>query len=184
MEPDKIGARIRSARRRAGLGLRELARAAGMSAGALSTIERGVSSPTLATLHKVLKAMRSDFAEFFSDRPDTQYSPVFGAADMRTIEDAHRRYVLLLDNQRDLRFQMVRETISPAERRSQWEVHDVDLGGHVLEGGPARLEVDRAGGWTLNAGDAFYIRAGQRHRLTNLSKTPLELITVVDPPRY
>jgi transcriptional regulator with XRE-family HTH domain len=183
MEPRDIGKRIRQVRKRAGMGLRELARSAGLSPAALSAIEKGASSPTLATLHKVLKAMRSDFTEFFSgDSSDP--CPAFPAADMRTIEDAHRRYVLMFPNQRDLRFEMIHETIHPSERRSQWEVHDIDLGGHVLEGGPARLEVDKVGAWTLRAGDAFYIRAGQRHRLANLGVSPLKLITVADPPRY
>jgi quercetin dioxygenase-like cupin family protein len=131
----------------------------------------------------VVKALGSDFAEFFSDAP-ADHCPAFSAAAMRTISDAHRTYVMLLPSQRDMRFAMMHETISPAERRTQWEVHDVDLGGCVLAGGPARLEMDRAGSWTLKVGDAFYIRAGQRHRLSNLGKSDLKLITVVDPPRY
>jgi len=183
MEPKDIGSRLYQARKRAGTGLRQLARLAGLSPAALSAIEKGASSPTLATLHKVLKAMRSDFAEFFSGQ-SADYCPVFPAGGMRTIEDARRRYVLLFPNQRDLRFEMVHETISPAERRGEWEVHDIDLGGQILEGGPARLEVDKVGAWTLRAGDAFYIRAGQRHRLSNRSDSPLKLITVADPPRY
>jgi quercetin dioxygenase-like cupin family protein len=165
------------------MSLRELARSAGLSPAALSAIEKGSSSPTLASLHKVLKAMRSNFAEFFSGN-STGFCPVFAAAGMRTIEDANRRYVLLFPNQRDLRFEMVHETISPKERRSEWEAHDIDLGGQVLEGGPARLQIDKVGAWTLRAGDAFYIRAGQRHRLANLGGSPLRLITVADPPRY
>jgi len=184
MEHKDIASRLRSIRKRAGLGLRELGRRADMSAASISAIENGASSPTLATLHKLLKALGTDFADFFSDSGETGAQSVFRPGEMRTIQDAHRRYVLLFAQQRDLRFQMVHEEIAPTERRSEWESHDVDLGGYVLDGGPASLEIEHVGKHALDAGDAFYIRSGQRHRLVNRGKKPLRLITVADPPRY
>jgi len=63
-------------------------------------------------------------------------------------------------------------------------VHDLDLGGQVLSGGAAELEIERVGKFPLGEGDSFYIKGGQKHRLRNLGKTPLKLITVADPPRY
>lgn len=184
MSPQELSSHLTRLRKRARISLRELSRVAGMSPASLSAIEKGQSSPTLATLHKVLKALGTDFAEFFADAPKGERAPVFPAAEMRTINDAHREYSLLFPRRRDLRFEMIHETISPSKAGSEWETHDFDLGGVVLEGGPARIEIDGQGEWRLSEGDAFYITAGLRHRATNLGDRPLRLITVADPPRY
>ena len=184
MQPEELGQHLARRRRKLGVGLRELSRSAGMSPASLSAIEKGQSSPTLATLHKVLKALGTNFAEFFAAPPARENSPVFRAAEMRALEDAHRRYILLFPKRSDLRFEMVHETITPTETETEWETHNFDLGGVVLEGGPMRLELAGQGEWELNEGDAFYIEAGQRHRALNLGDGPLKLITVADPPRY
>jgi len=36
----------------------------------------------------------------------------------------------------------------------------------------------------VRKGDSFYIKAGWKHRGTNLGRAPLRLITVADPPQY
>ena len=184
MDVADCGRHIVQLRKERGIGLRELSRTAGLSPASLSAIEKGQSSPTLATLHKVLKALETDFAEFFAGAPGMDDSPAFHAADMRTIEDIHRRYVLLFPKRDDLRFEMIHETIAQSETESEWEIHDFDMGGLVLEGGPVGLEIEGEGEWTLNEGDAFYVKAGLKHRATNLGDKPLNLITVAHPPRY
>lgn len=184
MDPKHLGKHLTQLRQERGISLRELSRTAGLSPASLSAIEKGQSSPTLATLHKVLKALGTDFAEFFAGTPDLNDSPVFCAGDMRTIEDAYRRYVLLFPKREDLRFEMIHETIASSETESEWEVHDFDMGGIVLEGGPVRLEIEGEDEWRLNEGDAFYVKAGLKHRATNLSNKPAKLITVAHPPRY
>ena len=180
----KSGHEINELRQKRGISLRELGRLAGISPASLSAIEKGTSSPTLATLQKVLKALGTDFSEFFSDtmRPDN--AAVFPAAGMRCIEDANRKYALLFPKGSDLRFEMIDETILPGDREGEWEIHDFDIGGVLLEGGPMRLEIFRQGRWDLNVGDAFYVKAGMKHRAGNRGKGPLRLITVADPPRY
>jgi len=170
-------------RKERGIGLRELSRMSGLSPSSLSAIEKGQSSPTLATLHKVLKALGTDFAEFFSNS-DLDKSPVFRAGDMRTIEDKHRKYVLLFPKREDMRFEMVYETIFPTEKESEWEIHDFDIGGVVLEGGPVRFEIEKEGEWVMKKGDGFYVKAGLKHRATNQGDRPLNLIMVAAPPRY
>ena len=183
-EPDSLGPRLSRLRRERGMSLRELGRMADVSAASLSTIENGHTSPTLATLHKILKALGTDFAEFFAAPSGQGGSPVFPAGEMRTIEDAHRRYTLLVPRRMDVRFELMRETISPSETDSEWETHDVDVGGVVLSGGPVRLEIEDQGEWQMNEGDAFYVKAGLKHRATNLGDTALDMITVAYPPRY
>ena len=180
----KSGNEIKEMRQKRGVGLRELSRLAEISPASLSAIEKDRSSPTLATLQKILKALGTDFSEFFSGtmRPDD--APVFRAAAMQSMKDANRTYSLLFPKRSDLRFEMIAEAISPSEKEGEWEIHDFDIGGTVLEGGPMKLEIVGQGEWALNVGDAFYVKAGMKHRGANRGKTPLRLITVADPPRY
>lgn len=184
MQPSELGRHIRRLRREAGLGLRELSRSADMSAATLSAIEQGKSSPTLVNLHKVLRALGTDFAGFFAASPGSDDAPVFPAKGMKAIEDAHRRYVLLLPKRADIRFEVLHETLAFRGAQSVWETHDCDVAGVVLAGGPARLEIDGSGQWPVRRGDAFYIKAGLRHRVCTEGRKALELITIWYPPRY
>ena len=171
-------------RMEAGVGLRELSRLAEVSAASLTAIEKDKSSPTLATLHKILKALGTNFADFFANSGESLDKPVFAGKQMKHITDGQREYAFLLPKRGDMRFEMVHETISPKESMVEWEVHDCDVGGIILSGGPARLEIEGQGQWDIGKGDAFYVKAGLRHRLINIGKRPLRQITVMDPPQY
>ena len=179
-----MGRMIRRLRTAAGIGLRQLCRLADISPASLTAIEKGNSSPTLATLHKVLKALGTDFAEFFANSAEDTESPVFSCKEMRSVADKHREYIFLLPKRQDLRFEIIHETIAPSESKGEWEVHDCDVGGVILSGGPAQLEIEGEGQWSLRQGDSFYIKAGFKHRLLNLGKRAIKQITVMDPPRY
>jgi len=184
MDLKELGRTIRRLRIEAGIGLRQLARLAGVSPASITAIEKGHSSPTLATLHKVLKALGTDFAEFFAHSPENPQTPVFSSKTMRSVADKHREYIFLLPKRQDMRFEIIHETIAPSESKTEWEVHDCDVGGVILSGGPARLEIEEEGKWNLRKGDSFYVKAGFKHRLINLGKQAIKQVTVMDPPRY
>src|SRR5688572_2435930 len=63
-EDQDVGGRMRLQRLSRGLSVRALARHAGITAGALSQIENGRSSPTVSTLKKLLGAMGLTLGEF------------------------------------------------------------------------------------------------------------------------
>ncbi|MFA5863759.1 MAG: helix-turn-helix domain-containing protein [Phycisphaerae bacterium] len=184
MKPEEFGIHLERMRSTMGLGLRELGRKAGMSPGALSAIEKGQSSPTLATLHKILRALGTDFAGFFATSAQNGADPVFEAKTHRMAQDAYRQYVFLFPKREDMRFEMVLETILPTEKKPEWETHDCDLGGYIISGGPVKVEIEGVGKWTLKKGDSFYIKSGHKHRATNMGNNPLKMVTTFDPPRY
>ncbi len=62
-----VGSRLRKLREERGLSLRALARASGLSANALSMIERGLSSPSVSTLYKLSTALRVPITAFFRE---------------------------------------------------------------------------------------------------------------------
>ena len=78
-----VGGRLRVMREERGLSIRALARASGISANALSVIERGKSSPSVSTLYKVTDALGVPITALF--RTETKrVNVVFKKADERT----------------------------------------------------------------------------------------------------
>jgi len=61
----EIGKRLRELRQARNLSMRELARMSGLSANALSTIERSKSSPSVSTLYKLADALEVPITAFF-----------------------------------------------------------------------------------------------------------------------
>jgi len=65
-----VGGRLRDLRQGIGVSMRALARMSGLSANALSMIERGRTSPSVSTLYKLASAMGVPITAFFREEPD------------------------------------------------------------------------------------------------------------------
>jgi len=78
-----VGGRLRELRQERGMSMRALARASGLSANALSMIERGRTSPSVSTLYKLADAMGIPITAFFRQDPPRQ-DVVFRKAGERT----------------------------------------------------------------------------------------------------
>jgi len=63
---DNLGSTLKKLRTEKGIGLRQLSRQANISPASLLAIEKGTSSPTLATLGKILNELGIDGREFFN----------------------------------------------------------------------------------------------------------------------
>lgn len=64
--PD-VASQVRLLRERKKISQQALAKASGLSRNTLSLLERGYSSPTLATLQKIANALNVNISEFFQD---------------------------------------------------------------------------------------------------------------------
>lgn len=78
-----VGARLRFLREERGVSMRALARRSGLSANALSMIERGLTSPSVSTLNKLSNALEVPITAFFRQEP-IQQRIVFRKASERT----------------------------------------------------------------------------------------------------
>src|SRR5512142_2145450 len=67
-----VGQRLRVLREERGISMRTLARNSGLSANALSMIERGLTSPSVSTLNKLAMALEIPITAFFRHQPDRQ----------------------------------------------------------------------------------------------------------------
>ncbi len=78
-----VGQRLRSLREERGVSMRALARRSGLSANALSMIERNLTSPSVSTLNKLAGALEVPITAFFRQEPDRK-NIVFCKASERT----------------------------------------------------------------------------------------------------
>lgn len=77
-----VGGRLRELRTERGMSMRALARESGLSANALSMIERRRTSPSVSTLYKLADAMGIPITAFFREEPPRQ-DIVFRKAESR-----------------------------------------------------------------------------------------------------
>ena len=78
-----VGARLRALRSERSLSIRALARKSGLSANALSMIERDKTSPSVSTLYKLADGLGVPVTSFFGNETDSA-TVVFVKADERT----------------------------------------------------------------------------------------------------
>jgi transcriptional regulator with XRE-family HTH domain/quercetin dioxygenase-like cupin family protein len=71
---NELGSRLRAARAKRGLALRELARRLGISASALSQIETGKSRPSVQTLYAIVSELEISLDSLFGEVPDVPES--------------------------------------------------------------------------------------------------------------
>jgi transcriptional regulator with XRE-family HTH domain len=82
LEEVNVGGTIRMLRQRKGLSLRALAELSGLSTNAISRIERGENSPTVATLRQLANGLDVLVIDFFKD--ETEGNTVFVRREQRS----------------------------------------------------------------------------------------------------
>jgi transcriptional regulator with XRE-family HTH domain len=84
---ETLGARIREARERRGLTVREFARRLGVSPSLISQIERSLAMPSVGTLYAIANALELTFDDMFGARPLSDAPPLnFPAAGSVSVE--------------------------------------------------------------------------------------------------
>ena len=144
--------------------------------------ERGKLSPTIALLGKVLVALGTDLAGFFTAEQAVQHRFVFRREAMQAVDDGGRHYTFLFPKRADLHLEVLDEILLPGEM-PEYEELAVDLAGYVLSG-TLLLDIDGIGTEEVSVGDAFYIPAGHPVRGRCQQDTPVHLITIITPARY
>ncbi len=180
---DDVGHRVQLLRKRCGLSIRQLAVSAKVTPGIISCIERGKSSPSITTLQKILSALGTDLATFFSEGPKEDPGPIFLRQRMRTISDEHRSYTILFPKRRGIAVEMFDEQIAISKRRPPFEKLKCDVAGYILSGALVLEIQGKEKHPTLRPGDAFYIPRGCVHR-GYAAEEPVRLVTVYYPASY
>ena len=181
-----IGREVHSAREKLGLTISELAKAAGISAGMLSKIENGQTSPSLSTLQSLAKALNVPVTSLFKGFDEERDAVHVKAGQGLTIERRGTRaghqyqllghtpsgslvvepYLIKLTEQSD---------VFPIFQHAGLEFI------YVLEG----EVVYRHGGKTydLRPGDSLYFDADAPHGPEELKKLPITFLSVISYDR-
>lgn len=175
-----LGARLRYVRQAAGLSQRELAKRAGMTNAAISVIENNQSSPSVASLKKVLEVIPLSLTDFFALETPSEYKIFFQAEELVPITQGAVQYRQVGDT-RYHNLQILHERYTPgADTGRSMLQHESEEGGIVLEG---TLELTVGERKTiLKAGDAYLFDSRQPHRFRNIGKVDCVIVSACTPP--
>lgn len=187
-----VGGRLRAVREAQGLSQRDLAGRAGLTSAAVSLIEQNKSSPSVASLKRLLDAVRMTMSEFFSEVEEagtpkffytrdefTELSPqAIGLGDgaarvsLRQLGDASRHTL-----------QVLYETYPPgADTGPDLLTHDAEEAGVVIEGIMEITVADQVR--VLNPGDGYLFDSRLPHRFRNIGQSRCIVVSACTPPSF
>jgi transcriptional regulator with XRE-family HTH domain len=193
--PAALGKQLRALRRASSLSVEALARAAGVSAGLVSQVERGIGNPSLQNLQKLAGALGVSLSQLFSPEdpgaPPPETEPAARPACAVVRRDARKKLVFP-------REQIVYELLTPDLQRSLEVIRSVVPVGYDTSAGPyrhagedcvhilrGRMEVHVGDeSYVLEAGDTITYDAGIPHWWRNAGDEESEMIGATSPPSF
>jgi transcriptional regulator with XRE-family HTH domain len=178
-----MGARLREIRERFGLSQRGLASRGGVTNGMISLVEKNRSSPSVATLKKILDVFPMSLAEFFAPGQAEAPATFFRASDLVEIAGGPISYRQVGASLQDRALQILHERLEPgADTGAAMIRHEGEEGGVVVRG-----EIEVTVGMStriLRAGDAYAFRSSVPHRFRNLGREVCEIVSACTPPSF
>lgn len=185
-----VGKRLKNLRQHYGLSQRQLADAANVPHGQISMIETNRSSPSVASLRKILGGLSMSMSEFFEpEAPDTQ-QPFFTGSELHDLtamlyqnNEAAQKMISLkqVGDAKAHGLQLLQERYEPgADTGATMIEHEAHEGGIVVTG-----EIEVTVGQqvqVLKAGDAYLFNSREPHRFRNISDRPAEVVSACTPP--
>lgn len=190
MQEFNVGVRLRAMRVAAGMSQRQLAEASGVPHGQISMIETNRSSPSVASLRKILGGLTVSMSEFFE--PDAPLSKAVFFKPHEMLDLTTRLYSTLGDPRGKITLQQVgdakahnlqilHERYDPgADTGEAMLDHTSHEGGIVIAG---ELEVTVGdSSLVLKAGDSYLFNSSQPHRFRNISDREAIVVSACTPP--
>ncbi len=178
-----LGARIRALRLARKATLRELAGRAGVTESFLSQVERGVASPSIATVQRIARALDQSIAELFAEKESVGL--VVRAGERRRVAYPGLGAVdEFLTRSTDGRLQVILSTIEPGGGTGEEAYsHDSDEEVVVVLEGELDLWVGDEH-YRLRAGDAVTLGSRVPHRNTNPGPEVARVLFCITPPSF
>lgn len=190
MQDFDVGARLRELRGEAGLSQRQLAEASGVPHGQISMIETGRSSPSVASLRKILGGLGVTMSQFFEPDSGPSGTVFFTPAELRDLTSrlystfegpAGRMSLRQVGDARAHNLQILHERYEAgADTGETMLQHHGSEGGIVISG---EIELTVGGeARILKAGDSFLFASNQPHRFRNVSDREAVVVSACTPP--
>lgn len=181
-EPE-LGRRIRAIRESKSLPLRAVAESAGVSESFVSQVERGVASPSVASLRAIARALGESIASFFDE--GNEGGQLVRVKDRRRLVHPKRQWEdLLLTPRTSKRLQVILSTTEPgAGSGDEPYSHDSDEECVLLLKGRLEFWVGEER-YLMEEGDALVFESRIPHRNTNPGPGKAEILWIITPPSY
>ena len=185
-----VGARLKEIRMQNGMSQRQLALAAAVPHGQISMIETNKSSPSVASLRRILGGLNLGMSEFFEPEENEEEKPFYTPSDLRDLTSqlyseqtgCEGKITLKQVGNAQLHgLQILHETYEPgADTGADMLEHIANEGGIVISGEIEVTVGDKIA--TLKAGDSFLFNSHEPHRFRNVSDTPATVVSACTPP--
>lgn len=180
-----LGHAIRSQRKKLDLTLVELAAKTDFSISYLSQIERGLLTPSIATLRKLADALKIPAGQLMLKDPGVANAPVavvrLNERKQLAFPGSDIHYELLTPDMRR-RASLLWVQAPPGSESGPLFSHEGEDGVVVLKGA---IEVEVGGVWhRLQTGDSIYFNAGIPHRWRNSGTATAEAVWLSTPPSF
>ena len=173
-----VGTRLRQLRSERNKSMRALARDSGLSTNALSMIERGRTSPSVSTLHKIADALEVPITAFFRLEP-TRQDIVFRPAGMRScIEFPKGTWEGLGGEQFTDRLEPFMLALEPGGSSGSYGMLHTGSEFVICMEGKIEYEVEDHK-YVLNPGDSLIFAAQLRHRWRNTGEKIARAVIVL-----
>jgi transcriptional regulator with XRE-family HTH domain len=165
--------------------VQELANAAGVSAGLVSQLERGIGNPSFKTLQAIATALDLRIGDLVEAASPRDVEPMLVRRDRRArlqVSNGGPVYELLTPNLRG-KLEVLETSLPPGfSNREEPFLHDGEELVVVLEGSVDVGVGDTLG--TLQVGDAITYDSGLPHWWENKTDRPAKVLGVVTPPSF
>jgi DNA-binding transcriptional MerR regulator/quercetin dioxygenase-like cupin family protein len=175
-----IAPRLARLRHELGLTLAAVASQTGVSVSFLSSLERGYSSASIATLQKLARLYRTNVLSFFADEDNSRR--LVRSRDRKVLKpNAGVEMDLLASGNKMMEPHLFR--IAPGAGSGGSYSHEGEEFIFVLQG---KLEVwlDEVERYVLEPGDSLYFESTQAHRWQNPGEKETSLLWVNTPPTF
>jgi DNA-binding transcriptional MerR regulator/quercetin dioxygenase-like cupin family protein len=177
---ESIGRRLSRLRQKHGHTLAEVGKKTGVSVGFLSSLERGYSKPSIATLQKLAKFYDTNVLSFFADK---NYARKLVKKNDRKVlvPNPGVQMELLAFGNRVMEPHLFR--IAPGADSGGSYSHEGEEFVHVLEG-KLELWIDEVEHYVLQSGDSLYFDSAEAHRWQSLSDKETVVLWVNTPATF
>ena len=173
-----LGQKLRKLRKEQNLTQLELAQQVGITNGQVSTIERGVSSPSLATLHRIARALTVPMNDFFEDDRQKEVELVRKGAGRKVASTSENLSVSVLLARAGrgvfnvLHLELESGELSLTPRPSGPE----DYFAFILHG---KCEIQiQSDTYVLDPGDSMFVKAHKNQTFRNVGADELRILLV------
>ena len=190
MDDFDVGGRLKEMRLASGLSQRDLAKASGVPHGQISMIETNRSSPSVASLRKILGGMNVTMSEFFEPDRTQSNAVFFKPQDLRDLttrlysmrEDTLGRISLSqVGDARAHNLQILHERYDPGADTGEAMIEHPSSEGGIVISGEIEVTVGQQVA-ILKAGDAYLFDSSEPHRFRNISDREAVVVSACTPP--